>query len=184
MTLEQIDIVKRMAERYPADFAMAYTAADIRRIHKGRKIASLIGIEGGHQINGSLAVLRQMYDAGARYMTLTHATNTPWADSATDTPVHNGLTPFGVEIVKEMNWLGMLVDLSHVIRGHHDSGAGRESGAGYLLSLIGARAGRSPAQRTRRCAACLGRQRRSRDGEFRASLRVGGAQSLGGGPCG
>jgi membrane dipeptidase len=114
MTLEQIDLVKRMSAHYPADFAMAYTAADIRRIHKSHKIASLIGIEGGHQINGSLAVLRQMYDAGARYMTLTHTTNTPWADSATDTPAHNGLTPFGVEVVKEMNRLGMLVDLSHV----------------------------------------------------------------------
>ncbi len=114
MTLEQIDLVKRMAAHYSTDFAMAYTAADIRRIHKAHKIASLIGIEGGHQINSSLAVLRQMYDAGARYMTLTHTTNTPWADSATDTPAHNGLTPFGVEIVKEMNRLGMLVDLSHV----------------------------------------------------------------------
>jgi membrane dipeptidase len=114
MTLEQIDLVKRMAERYPRDFAMAYTAADIGRIHKNHKIASLIGIEGGHQINNSLAVLRQMYDAGARYMTLTHTTNTPWADSATDTPVHHGLTPFGIDVVKEMNRIGMLVDLSHV----------------------------------------------------------------------
>ena len=114
MTLEQIDLVKRMSAQYPSDFAMAYTAADIRRIHKSRKIASLIGIEGGHQINNSLAVLRQMYDAGARYMTLTHTTNTAWADSATDTPAHHGLTPFGVEVVKEMNRLGMLVDLSHV----------------------------------------------------------------------
>jgi membrane dipeptidase len=114
MTLEQIDLVKRMSAQYPADFAMAYSAADIRRIHKSRKIASLIGIEGGHQINNSLAVLRQMYDAGARYMTLTHSSNTPWADSATDAPVHHGLTPFGVEVVKEMNRLGMLVDLSHV----------------------------------------------------------------------
>jgi membrane dipeptidase len=113
-TLEQIDLVKRMSAKYPADFAMAYSAADIRRIHKSRKIASLIGIEGGHQINSSLAVLRQMYDAGARYMTLTHSSNTPWADSATDAPVHHGLTPFGVEVVKEMNRLGMLVDLSHV----------------------------------------------------------------------
>jgi len=75
---------------------------------------TLIGIEGGHQINNSLAVLRQMYDVGARYMTLTHSTNTPWADSATDAPAHHGLTPFGVEVVKEMNRLGMLVDLSHV----------------------------------------------------------------------
>ena len=114
MTLEQIDLVKRMSAQYPADFAMAYSAADIRRIHKSRKIASLIGIEGGHQINNSLAVLRQMYVAGARYMTLTHTTNTAWADSATDMPAHHGLTPFGVEVVKEMNRLGMLVDLSHV----------------------------------------------------------------------
>jgi membrane dipeptidase len=114
VTLEQMDLVKRMTARYPADLAMAYSAADIRRIHDSRKIASLIGIEGGHQINGSLAVLRQMYDAGARYMTLTHSTNTPWADSATDTPAHHGLTPFGVDVVKEMNRLGMLVDLSHV----------------------------------------------------------------------
>ena len=114
MTLEQIDLVKRMSAQYPADFAMAYSAADIRRNHKSRKIAALIGIEGGHQINNSLAVLRQMYDAGARYMTLTHTSNTPWADSATDTPAHHGLTPFGIEVVKEMNRLGMLVDLSHV----------------------------------------------------------------------
>jgi membrane dipeptidase len=114
MTLEQIDLVKRMSAQYPADFAMAYTAADIRRIHKSHKIASLIGIEGGHQINDSLAVLRQTYDAGARYMTLTHSSNTSWADSATDSPAHHGLTPFGVEVVKEMNRIGMLVDLSHV----------------------------------------------------------------------
>ena len=114
LTLEQIDLVKRMAERYPADFAMAYTAADVRRIHHAGKIASLIGIEGGHQINNSLAVLRQMYDLGARYMTLTHVLTTGWADSATDTPRHHGLTPFGEDVVREMNRLGMLVDLSHV----------------------------------------------------------------------
>jgi membrane dipeptidase len=114
MTLEQMDLVKRMAAQYPDDFAMAYTAADIRRIHKAHKIASLIGIEGGHQIDDSLAVLRQFYDAGARYMTLTHSTNTAWADSATDAPQHLGLTAFGIEVVNEMNRLGMLVDLSHV----------------------------------------------------------------------
>jgi membrane dipeptidase len=114
LTLEQMDLVKRIAARYPADLDMAYTAADVRRIHQSHKVASLIGIEGGHQINNSLAVLRQMYDAGARYMTLTHTSNTGWADSATDTPVHHGLTPFGIEVVREMNRLGMLVDLSHV----------------------------------------------------------------------
>jgi membrane dipeptidase len=114
ITLEQIDLVKRMCARYPADLAMAYTAAEVRRIHQSHKVACLIGIEGGHQINNSLAVLRQMYEAGARYMTLTHTANTDWADSATDTPAHNGLTPFGEEVVREMNRLGMLVDLSHV----------------------------------------------------------------------
>ena len=113
-TIEQIDLVKRMAAAYPADFEVAYTAADVRRIHRAGKIASLIGIEGGNQINDSLAVLRQMYDLGARYMTLTHVRNTAWADAATDAPKHIGLTPFGEEVVREMNRLGMLVDLSHV----------------------------------------------------------------------
>lgn len=114
MTLEQIDIVKGMAARYPEAFEMAYTAADVARIHKAGKIASLVGIEGGHQINDSLPVLRQMYAAGARYMTLTHSLNTAWADSATANPQHGGLTPFGRAVVGEMNRLGMLVDLSHV----------------------------------------------------------------------
>jgi membrane dipeptidase len=113
-TLEQIDIVRQMAERYPQDFELAYTAADVRRIHKAGRIASLIGIEGGHQINNSLSVLREMYALGARYMTLTHSSNTEWADSATDAPMHHGLTAFGREVVHEMNRLGMVVDLSHV----------------------------------------------------------------------
>jgi membrane dipeptidase len=113
-TLEQIDLVKRMVAAYPADFQMAYTAADIRRIHRSGKIASLIGLEGGHSINNSLATLRSMHGLGARYMTLTHTRNTGWADAATDTPAHQGLTPFGQEVVREMNRLGMLIDLSHV----------------------------------------------------------------------
>jgi membrane dipeptidase len=114
MTIEQIDIVKRMVQRYPADFAMAYSAEDIEREYKAGKIASLIGIEGGHQIGNSLAALRQMYVLGARYMTLTHSSNVDWADSATDDPKHHGLTPFGRAVVHEMNRLGMLIDLSHV----------------------------------------------------------------------
>jgi membrane dipeptidase len=113
-TLERIDIIKALASRYPDTFEMAYTAADVRRIHKKAKIASLIGVEGGHQINDSLAVLRQYYELGVRYMTLTHTSNTAWADSATDDPAHGGLTSFGKEVVREMNRLGMLVDLSHV----------------------------------------------------------------------
>jgi membrane dipeptidase len=114
MTIEQIDIVKQLCARYPRDLAMAYTAADVMRVHKSGRIASLIGVEGGHQINNSLAVLRAYYDLGARYMTLTHAKNNAWADSATDDPAHHGLTPFGREVVREMNRLGMLVDLAHV----------------------------------------------------------------------
>lgn len=113
-TLEQIDIVRQMTVRYPQDLEMASTASDVIRIHKSGRVASLIGIEGGHQINNSLAVLRQFYDLGARYMTLTHVTNTDWADAATDNPAHHGLTAFGREVVREMNRLGMLIDLSHV----------------------------------------------------------------------
>lgn len=112
--LEQIDDVHRLAERYPDTFEMARTAGDVVRIHKAGRIASLIGMEGGHSIHNSLAALRQLYEAGARYMTITHSKNTDWADSATDAPRHGGLTPFGEEVVKEMNRLGMLVDLSHV----------------------------------------------------------------------
>jgi len=113
-TKEQIDFVYRLIERYPDTFELALTADDIERIFAGGNIASLIGMEGGHSINNSLAVLRQFYELGARYMTLTHSDNTDWADSATDDPEHNGLTDFGKEVVREMNRLGMLVDLSHV----------------------------------------------------------------------
>jgi membrane dipeptidase len=112
--LEQIDVVDRFVQRYPETFELAYTAADIERIHAKGKIASLKGIEGGHCIDNSLPVLRQLYVCGARYMTLTHWSDTDWADSATDAPKHNGLTPFGEQVVKEMNRIGMLVDISHV----------------------------------------------------------------------
>jgi membrane dipeptidase len=112
-TLGQIDIVYRMLRRYPESLELALTADDIGRTFKSGKIASLIGLEGGHSIDNSLANLRMFYKLGARYMTLTHSSNTPWADSATDTPKFGGLAPFGEEVVKEMNWLGMLVDLSH-----------------------------------------------------------------------
>jgi membrane dipeptidase len=113
-TIEQIDIVDRLVAAYPADLAFARTADDIVRIHKQGKIASLIGIEGGRQIGGSLAALRLFHRMGARYMTLTHNQTTEWADSATDEPKFNGLSPFGLKVVGEMNRLGMLVDLSHV----------------------------------------------------------------------
>ncbi len=113
-TLEQIDLTKRLIARYAADMQFATSSAEAERAMRSGKIASLIGMEGGHSIGGSLAVLRQMYALGARYMTLAHFSNTAWADSATDKPAHNGLTPFGKDVVREMQRLGMLVDLSHV----------------------------------------------------------------------
>ncbi|HVU30158.1 MAG TPA: dipeptidase [Sphingomicrobium sp.] len=113
-TLEEIDIVKRLVKAYPNDLELARTADDIVRIHKAGKVASLIGIEGGHQIGGSLAALRQFYELGARYMTLSHFKNNEFADSATDDPKYHGLNDFGRTVVHEMNRLGMLVDLSHV----------------------------------------------------------------------
>src|SRR5437868_6904496 len=111
---EQIDVVHRLCAIYPETFEFARTADDVERIHRKDRIASLIGMEGGHSINNSLAMLRMTYALGARYMTLTHTKNTDWADSATDEPKHHGLTEFGEQVVREMNRLGMLVDLSHV----------------------------------------------------------------------
>jgi len=112
--LEQIDVVHSLMARYPETFELALTAADVERIHRNGKIASLIGMEGGHSIDNSLAILRMTYALGARYMTLTHIKNTDWADSANDEPKHHGLTPFGEDVIREMNRLGMLVDISHV----------------------------------------------------------------------
>lgn len=113
-TLDQIGLVKSIVQRYPETFAFARTAADVRRIQKSGRIASMIGVEGGGQIDGSFAVLRAYHELGAGYLTLTHGRTISWADSATDAPKHGGLTPFGVEMVRELNRLGMLVDLSHV----------------------------------------------------------------------
>ena len=113
-TCEQIELVKKLVDRYPDVFELAYNAEDVDRIRAAGKIASLIGMEGGHSIEGSIGKLRQLYELGARYMTLTHADTLEWADSATDAPKSDGLSEFGEEIVREMNRLGMLVDLSHV----------------------------------------------------------------------
>ncbi|MFJ9537289.1 dipeptidase [Streptomyces sp. NPDC101225] len=113
-TLEQIDCVRQLLARYPADLAPALTAADMEAARGQGRIASLMGAEGGHSIGCSLGTLRGLYELGVRYMTLTHNDNNPWADSATDEPNVGGLSAFGREVVREMNRLGMLVDLSHV----------------------------------------------------------------------
>ena len=112
--LEQIDIARRVIEKYPDRLALALSPADIRREFKQGKLASLLGLEGGHAIEHSLGALRAYYDLGVRYMTLTHNVTLDWADAALDSARHNGLTPFGDSVVREMNRLGMLVDLSHV----------------------------------------------------------------------
>ena len=112
-TLEQIDIVHRMMRKYPETFELALTADDVERIFRKGRIASLVGMEGGHSIDNSLGALRMFYQLGARYMTLTHSRNVPWADSCSDEPVLGGLSSFGEQVVREMNSLGMLVDLSH-----------------------------------------------------------------------
>jgi membrane dipeptidase len=112
--LEQIDIALRMIEHYPDALSLALTADDVERARAAGRIASLLGIEGGHAIENSLGALRAYWRLGVRYMTLTHFNGTDWADSATDVARHGGLTKFGVEVVREMNRLGMLVDISHV----------------------------------------------------------------------
>src|SRR5215218_9758714 len=115
--LEEFDIARRVIARYPDRLQLALTAKDIERSFKAGKVASLLGMEGGHAIENSLGALRSYYDLGARYMTLTHNVTLDWADAALDSVRHNGLTEFGREVVREMNRLGMLVDLSHVSPG-------------------------------------------------------------------
>jgi membrane dipeptidase len=113
-TIEQIDTARRIIDSYPRHLEFASKADDVQRIHRAGRIASMLGVEGGRQIGGSMAALRQFYDLGVRYMTLTHNQTTEWADAATDEPKYDGLSAFGMEVVREMNRLGMLVDLSHV----------------------------------------------------------------------
>ncbi|GAA3046023.1 dipeptidase [Kitasatospora albolonga] len=116
-TLEQVDFVREMTARHPEVFRLALTADEMEAARAEGRIASLMGAEGGHSIDCSLATLRALHQLGVRYMTLTHNDNVPWADSATDEPEHGGLTAFGEEVVREMNRVGMLVDLSHVSPG-------------------------------------------------------------------
>ena len=138
-TLDRIDLVKQFVARYPGAFELARTAADVRRIHRAGRIASLIGVEGGGQSAGDLAVLRAYHQLGAGYLTLTHSRTIAWADSATDNPRHGGLTPAGEGVIRELNRLGMLVDLSHVSEGTMLD-AIRVSRAPVIFSHSGARA--------------------------------------------
>ena len=174
-TLEQIDIVHRMARRWPETFELARTAAEVERAFKNGRIASLIGMEGGHSIDNSLATLRMMHALGAGYMTLTHSLNVPWADSATDKPALGGLSKFGEEVVREMNWLGMLVDLSHVSPDDHGRRDPRQRGAGDLLALVGAGASATcRATSPTTCCSMLAEERRRRDGDVRARVHLAG----------
>ncbi|WP_262422142.1 dipeptidase [Brevundimonas denitrificans] len=173
-TFEQIDVVNRMLAAYPDAFAFAATADDVERLHREGRIASLIGIEGGYSIAESMGLLRQFFEAGVRYMTLTHSATTSWADSATDAPQHDGLTPFGEAVVREMNRLGMLVDLSHVSEATMMD-AMRVSAAPVIFSHSSARAvTRPPAQCARQRAAPDARGRRGGHGHLRAGLRERG----------
>ncbi|GAA2353938.1 dipeptidase [Saccharopolyspora halophila] len=137
-TLEQIDCVRALAARYPERLQLARTADEVEAVRASGRVASLMGAEGGHSINCSMATLRALHELGVRYLTLTHNDNVPWADSATDEPEHGGLTAFGVEVVREMNRLGMLVDLSHVAA-ETMRGALRASRAPVLFSHSSAR---------------------------------------------
>ena len=137
--LEQIDIARRIIAHYPDNLRFATTVAEVRAAHRAGRIASLLGMEGGHAIEDSLGALRAYYDLGVRYMTLTHNVHTSWADSQALPPVHGGLTPFGEQIVLEMNKLGMLVDLSHTSDGTMDD-ALRVSKAPVIYSHSSARA--------------------------------------------
>jgi membrane dipeptidase len=137
--LEQIDIARRIIAHYPDRLQFATSVADIRAAHRAGRIASMLGMEGGHAIEDSLGALRAYYDLGVRYMTLTHNVHTSWADSQALPPVHGGLTPFGEQVVLEMNKLGMLVDLSHTSDGTMDD-ALRVSQAPVIFSHSSARA--------------------------------------------
>jgi membrane dipeptidase len=140
MQLEQIELARRIIERYPDTLQLTLTAAEARKAMRRGRIASFLGMEGGHAIENSLGALRAYYDLGVRYMTLTHNTHTDWADSAAQIPRrHDGLTPFGEEVVREMNRLGMLVDLSHVADATALD-ALRVSEAPVMFSHAGARA--------------------------------------------
>ena len=177
-TLEQVDAAHVMVERYPDRLVLATTADEVEAAWASGRIASLIGAEGGHQMGGSLAVLRMFHRLGVRYLTLTHNENTFWADSATDEPVLGGLSDFGGEVVAEMNRIGMMVDLSHVSAAVMRQ-AIEVSTAPVIFSHSSARSVRSPAQRARRRAERDGRRGRGLHGHLRAAVRDAGRAGVG-----
>ena len=151
-TMREFDVALRLIRSRP-EFEQARTAADIERIHASGRIACLMGVEGGHMIENSPAALRMFYELGGRYLTLTHWDNVDWADSATDRPLHFGLTEFGKRIVKELNRLGMFVDLSHVSADYHARCAARHARPSDFLPLQCVRHRSASPRRSRRCAA-------------------------------
>ena len=178
VTLEQVDLVHQMIARYPQRFQLALTADDVEKAFAAGRIASMLGAEGGHSIGGSLAVLRSLHALGIRYMTLTHNQNVGWADSATDIPDVNGLNDFGRDVVREMQRLGMLVDLSHVaVTTMHDA-LDIAAAPGDLLALQCQGGHRHPAQRPRRGAAPAARERRRVHDRLRPGLRLPGVRGL------
>ena len=178
--LEQIDLARRMIVRYPEAFGIALTADDVEQVFASGRVASLLGAEGGHAIAGSLGVLRALYALGVRYLTLTHNANVGWADSATDEPQAGGLTGFGRDVVREMQRIGMLVDLSHVsISTMHD--ALDVAQAPVIFSHSSARAlCDSPRNVPDDVLARLRGQWRRLHGDVRAGLRVAGVRGLAG----
>ena len=179
MQLEEFDIARRMIAMYPKDLQFVTTADGIEQAFKAGKIASLLGMEGGHAIENSLGALRSYYALGARYMTLTHNVTLDWADAALDSAAHGGLTPFGVEVVHEMNRLGMMVDLSHVSPGVMSNVLDVTAVTGDLLALLGAGPHQPPAECSRFHPAAAAEERRGRDGHLRALVREPAVQRVG-----
>ena len=172
MQLEQLDLARRMIERYPDDLVLCRTADEAERAFASGRIASMLGMEGGHVLEGSLGALRAFRDLGAAYLTLTHNRNTEWADSATDEPVHGGLTDLGRAIVREMNRIGMLVDLSHVAPTTMADALDVATRPGDLQPLLGAGRVRRAAERPGRHPAPAAGERRRVHAHLRGRLRL------------
>ena len=170
--MQLIDSVHEAVRRHPNDLVLATTAADIRRAASEKKIAALMGMEGGHMIDDDLGTLRDFARLGVRYLTLTHFKNNDWADSSTDTPKHNGLTDFGKDVVRELNRLGVMVDISHVADKTFIGRPGAHDRAGHRVALIVPRDRESSAEHDRRHDARAREERRCHDDQLRSELPV------------